>query len=256
MKFCKYVLGVSRNTPSCAVLGECGRVPLSVLYMSRCIKYWLKLVQVYSPNRYPKCCYDILYNLDLAGRHTWATDIKLLLYGIGFGYVWLSQGVGNIVTFICTLKQRLTDICMQDWSSEISYMSKLSSYQSFKYDLMPEPYLYCVNYFVYRRALSKLRCSNHRLAIEKQRGTIERRLRYCKYCVNINIEVIEDEYHFVMICPLYENIRQVYLSKFCTLRSPEKFIRLMSSKSDIVLNNLSKFVFIAFKIHNAFMGYE
>jgi len=255
IKFCKYVLGLSRNTPNCAVLGECGRVPLAVVYMSRCIKYWIKLVQVYNPNRYPKCCYDILFNLDSAGRHTWATNIKLLLYRLGFGHVWLSQGVGNINMFLCILKQRLTDINIQDWSTNISNMSKLSSYRTYKHDLVPEIYIYCVNYYHNRKALSKLRCSNHRLAIERLRGTIERKYRYCKYCLNLNIDVIEDEYHFVMICPLYENIRQLYLSRFCIIRSPEMFIRLMSSKSEIVLNNLSKFVFTAFNIHTNFMGF-
>ena len=43
IKFCKKLLMVGSNTSNDAVLGECGRYPLSVLYMTRCIKYWLKL---------------------------------------------------------------------------------------------------------------------------------------------------------------------------------------------------------------------
>jgi hypothetical protein len=68
VKFCKYVFGVARNTPNCAALGECGRLPLSVMYMTRCIKYWLPILQVYDGNRYPKCCYD-MFNKSLQIRY-------------------------------------------------------------------------------------------------------------------------------------------------------------------------------------------
>ena len=127
--FCKYVLGVARNTPNCAALGECGRLPLSVLYMTRCIKYWIRIIQLYNHARYPKCCYDILYQLDIhvAGRHTWATDVKNMLYRFGFGIVWLSQGAGNVELFLCMFKQRVSDISRQEWTSNITSLSKLDT---------------------------------------------------------------------------------------------------------------------------------
>ena len=51
VQFCKYFLGVSQQTANMIALGECGRLPLWVKYMSRCIKFWLKLFygQYYSP---------------------------------------------------------------------------------------------------------------------------------------------------------------------------------------------------------------
>ena len=85
----KYVMGVANF----ATFGECGRLPLSVMYMTLCIKYWLRIAQVYDGKRYPKCCYDILYQLGVADRHTWATGVKNMLYRFGFGHVWLSQGI-------------------------------------------------------------------------------------------------------------------------------------------------------------------
>ena len=63
----------------------------------------------------------------MAARHTWVTDIKLLLYRYGFGHVWLAQGVGNVDLFLCLFKQRLADIVMQDWSSKINNLSKLTT---------------------------------------------------------------------------------------------------------------------------------
>ena len=41
-KFCKHLLRVGNQTSNLAVLGECGRTPLYVEYITKCIKYWLK----------------------------------------------------------------------------------------------------------------------------------------------------------------------------------------------------------------------
>ena len=43
MRFCKYVLGIKRQTPNAAVYGELGRLPLAVLCRERCLKCWLKI---------------------------------------------------------------------------------------------------------------------------------------------------------------------------------------------------------------------
>ncbi len=257
IKFCKYILGVSRNTSNCAVLGECGRKPLYVLYMSKCIKYWLKLVQFYELSRYPKCCYTVLYELDIAGRHTWATDVKIILYRYGFGHVWLAQGVGNVDLFLCLFKQRLADIAMQDWSSEINSLSKLTTYCTFKTLLDSEIYLHCISFYQYRRALAKLRCSSHRLAIGRLRGVVDRPGRVCKYCLNLkNCSFIEDEYHFIIKCPLYETIRQTYISQYCIDRSPVNFVYILSSKSETVIKRLAMYTYYAFKLHSEFMAFS
>ena len=45
LRSCKFVLGVGQNAHTAAVLGECGRLPLSIQYQKRHIKYWLKLIK-------------------------------------------------------------------------------------------------------------------------------------------------------------------------------------------------------------------
>ena len=107
-KFCKYILCLPSHTSNVAVLGECGRLPLCVHYMYKCIKYWLKLVQSIE-NRYPKHLYNVLYNQNESGRTTWATKVKNVLYLSGFGYVWDNQSVGNAELFLSEFKQRLID---------------------------------------------------------------------------------------------------------------------------------------------------
>jgi hypothetical protein len=72
---CKRYLKLGRNTPSLMVLGECGRLPIYYNSLFRCIKYWTKLLRMPN-NRYPRKAYCMLYNLDIAQRHTWATSVK------------------------------------------------------------------------------------------------------------------------------------------------------------------------------------
>ena len=58
--------------------------------------------------------------------------------------------------------------------------------------------------------MTKLRLSNHNLMIEKGRhNKVEHQLRFCIFCPNC----IEDEYHFVMICPVYAMSRQKLLDE-------------------------------------------
>ena len=103
IKFCKYILKLPSSTPNVAVLGECGRYPIKVYSALHFLKYWCKLIQMES-SRLPKGCYKMIFKLDQMGRKTWATKVKELLFHTGFGFVWISQDVGDISEFIRVAK--------------------------------------------------------------------------------------------------------------------------------------------------------
>ena len=90
------------------VLGECGRVPIAITYMTHCLKYWIRLLHM-EQHTYPKQCYEMSKSLDSIGRVTWATYVKLMLFTYGFGYVWISQTVGSPKLFIHLFTQRVKD---------------------------------------------------------------------------------------------------------------------------------------------------
>ena len=151
--------------------------------------------------RYPNKCYKMLRNLDESGRITWASKVKNLLFRNGFGYVWHVEDVGDQTLFMKTDKQRLIDCSKQDWSTVIAESGKTRHYRF----IMPE--LKVANYINYdiplkfRIFLSKLRFSVHNLNVEtgRHRGVIyEQRL-----CMLYDKLEIEDEFHFVLSCPLY-----------------------------------------------------
>ena len=69
-----------------------------------------------------------------------------------------------------------------------------------------------------------------KLAIERLRGTVDREFRFCKYCVNNGQNVIEDEYHLLTVCPLYNVVRNVYLSNHLH-QNNVSFNNVMSSQN-------------------------
>jgi len=54
-----------------------------------------------------------LVSLDSDGKCIWVTKLRLLLHETVFGYVWLTQGVGDEQDY--SNLQRLTDIHFHDW---------------------------------------------------------------------------------------------------------------------------------------------
>ena len=176
------------------------------------IKYWLKLLRM-PDSRYPKACYTMLFNLDQQGRTTWATHVRLLLYRYNFSEVWDAQGVGNVVLFLREFSDRVKQVYSIEWEQNIAQSSKLYLFRSLKSSgINREQYLYSVTIRKYRSGLAKLLCSAHDLRIEKGRHTGELVAdRVCKLClISGDHYVLDDEYHFLMCCPKYSDLREVY----------------------------------------------
>ena len=91
--------------------------------------------------RYPKNCYKMLKMLDEAGKQTWGSKVRSLLYKCGFGYVWVAQEVGTVNAFKEQFKLRLTDCMKQTWHSDINESPRCDSYIEFKTLLNVETYI-------------------------------------------------------------------------------------------------------------------
>ena len=127
---------------------------------------------------------------------------------IGLGELWMKVHYADI-GIINMIRQRLKDIELQRWLSEINQQSnKMRTYRLFKMmdNYKCEDYLHQVTNTRHRIALTKLRLSNHKLAIETGRYS---RLfkkpaeRICAVCQ----KEMENEYHFLNICPAYQEKR-------------------------------------------------
>ena len=123
---------------------------------------------------------------------------------------YADMGIVNMI------RQRLEDIELQGWLSEINNDTSKDAYQSNKmrtYRLFKtidnykcEDYLHQVTNTQHRIALTKLRLSNHKLAIETRRYSRPFKKPAERICPICKIEM-EDEYHFLNIRPAYQEKR-------------------------------------------------
>ena len=249
LKFCKQILCVKTSTCSAGVYGELGRYPLYINRYVRIIKFWCKVIN--SSNAIVKHLYRMLLEKCNAGVKNWASNVKALLDVYGFSYIWNGQETMNLICFPTVFKNRVLDVFVQSWHSSVDVSNTLCTYSTFKsafeyehnLDVLPKSL---------RIALSRLRLSSHPLLIETGRygnNRTERRLRLCTFC---NTGDIEDEFHFIVICPLYTDIRKIYIDRYYYKKpSVFKFTELMNSSDDVKLLKLGKFIFKAFSIRQA-----
>ena len=95
-----------------------------------------------------------------------------------------------------------------------------------------------------RVALTKLRLGSHNLFVERGRWNNTNYLeRKCLLCNDI-----EDEYHFVIICTKYFDLRVKYIPKiYYTRPSMYKLLKLVNSDDYTLLKKLGLFLHHAFK---------
>ena len=246
-KFCRQQLGVGSKSPAPALRGECGQYSLYTYCYIRCIKYWAKLVHLDS-NNLLKSCYDMLFRQCQAGRSNWASDIKNILYRFGFGYIWEAQSLDDRNDFFSKFRQRVLDCNIQEWQEKMVEMSKLRTLSLFKTNFCPESYLCLHIPYRLRSSLAKLRIGNHVLEIEQGRHqNLPVNQRICKLCASIDENYVEDEYHVILQCPFYDELRTIYLDIKQKPVNLHTFISTMSAQNNELVM-LASFVGNMFKV--------
>ena len=131
------------------------------------------------------------------------------------GYFW-TKAHENDIGILNIIKKRLKDIELQRWLSDLNndvrkdanQKNKLRTFRKFKtienYEC--EDYLRQVTNVQHRITLTKLFLSNHKLAIEAGRYVRpykKQEERICPICK----KDVEDEIHFLTLCPAYQEKR-------------------------------------------------
>ena len=111
----------------------------------------------------------------------------------------------KVLVKVC--KSKLKAKFVEEWNTlrlNLDSSSKLRFYKTFKETFGRESYLDVVPDLQMRKVISKFRCSDHPLEIEKGRHkklSVEERI--CKLCRTD----VETEMHFLKSCPIYDKIR-------------------------------------------------
>lgn len=222
-KFCKWLLNVKMTTNTLSLYSELGRFPLYINRYVRIVKHWLKLYGRKSDN----CIIDIIVKtqrqeLDYNDKIVnWSSKVRDILQNAGFAVVWTFPESVDIDVFIPLFHTRLRDIYILQNGKQVC--TSLSLYRQLKTSFIRSDYLNNVEIPKYRNVIAKLRLNSHNLKIESGRHrSIERNLRLCTLC---NTNDLEDEYHFVLVCPFYNDYRKVYIQRYFRIRpSMYKFI--------------------------------
>ena len=253
-KFCKYILNVKQSTNNYALYSELGRYPLQIERRVSIVKYWFNLIRKSDQN----CIINSVYNEMKSRIPTdtrniyWLTKLKLLLESNGFAEVWMYPDSVNVNAFISVLKTRLIDNFLVEMRNGLTLSTSMVLYKELCQNFEISPYLLTIHNRKHRNSLAKLRLSSYQLQVETGRHTgVERRNRKCTFCTTSDIE---DEYHFVLICPIYQQLRTQYISRYYH-RQPSmlKFVQLLKSSGSTV-RRLSAFIAKAFEVRNSVLN--
>ena len=255
----KQILGISRKTTNLSVLLELGKYPITVNMKYQAIKYFTRFPSL-SKERLLYETYAEVIKTHSTGEQIFVTYVIDLLNNLGLSIIWRDQlSREGSCPHQHTHKEiltRLTDIFSQNAFDHIQNTNsgKLKFLRSMKNTYNCEMCLK-INNFENRRALTKLRTSNHRLAIETGGWTkIERENLLCKQCTQ---NEVEDEIHFLFKCQKYTDERlltfqfiksQCNVDLFYEKQQIENLKLLFISDHLSSLNTLGKFVKNSFKI--------
>ena len=150
-----------------------------------------------------------------------------------------------------TLVQRMTDQYNQASFGTINSSSKLKVLSRLKDSPGRESYLREVEISKHRIALTRFRLCSHSLEIERGRyQDLNRQERLCHYCKTRGKDEVEDEGHFLISCPLYNELRERFLPQNIVnhniLSREDKITQILSDELNI--KSVAKFIHQAFEI--------
>jgi hypothetical protein len=202
LKFLKHILNVKSCTSNCIVYGETGTMPLSIEIKSRIVSFWAKLV---CPSQEKLCnnIYALLLSyfkysdVNLNHNFQWINELKNIFVTCGMNNIWDTHDFPNIKWLTLTVKQKLKDVFLNDWYSNLENASSCKNYRLFKDKFGFEDYLIKTsnNYLKY---IIKFRTRNHKFPIET--GQWNRTPLNERKCTLCNL-TIGDEYHYLLECP-------------------------------------------------------
>ena len=194
-KFLKFVLGLNKSCPTLSLMGETGEIPLIFKGYRLMIKYWYRINNLPGDTLVKKA---LLENIEI--RTNWILTVEKLL-----GCFKLTDSLNSLDILDRSIKSNMQKCYVKFWESKIkSSLGRLEYYKTVKINLTRERYLDELN-FEERKNISKLRCSDHELEINKGRHkNIPREQRLCKLCSE---EAVENEEHFLFKCSFYNSIK-------------------------------------------------
>ena len=252
LKFSKEILEiytkVNMRTTNCMVYGETGRTPLKIFIQTRMVCFWHKV----STGLNTKLSYRLLYLLNKLNAQTnseqtnspslWLKKIEQILTSCDMRNVWLNPKSYKPIQLKKEITQKLLTSEKQTWLNNVATKSSCRTYKTFKKELNLEKYL-LLSDSADRINICKFRCRNTKIPVAIL-GYADRYIDYVdRKCTLCNLEEIGDEFHYTLICPVFQQQRQIYLeSQYLIDPDRDKFSELIQSQNLSTLRKLAKFI--------------
>lgn len=177
LKFLKYLLGLKSTTATCIVYGETGDKPLHIDIETRIISYWSKLL-LPENNKLASSIYkcvlsNLIHTPNLArSRFSWLKNVQNILIKCGLNNVWDTNNYPNCKWLTETVKQKLSDLFLNEWFSDLEQSGKCRNYKLFKTEFKYEKYLIYTNPKQLKYMI-KLRTRNNSYQSKQVAGTTQ-----------------------------------------------------------------------------------
>ena len=242
-KFCKDLLGVQIRTINTGVLLELGQMPLSIYGKKNCTKNWDRICRDENANEL------LLLSCKEDLENDWKFSVKTYFSNIDL--IFPDTPTPDEQAPSVQVFNRERDMFQEAVTNEIQNSSKLKTLSTLKDNFACEDYLLSVPNIANRTALTKFRLSNHNLMIEK--GRYENMLlcdRSCPFCP----DQVESEFHFLIKCPVYTELRRKLLDDVRTVvlgfyyPQDEHFLFWFLLKNPLIANTTGNFIRLSMEL--------
>jgi hypothetical protein len=198
----RYFLGVHRYTPIASMLGDMGWFPLYIYQFLAVARYWNRLINM-NCTRLTKAIFEEDYRRN---SRNWSARLSDIL--IEHGCYEYFERKEQIV--LPDFQRLLKESYIMKWRNIVQSKPKLRTYNQIKDSFETEEYVKYINNRSERSILAQFRCGILPLELETGRyRNIDVNNRFCFHCTNL----VEDEIHFALVCPLYNAERQLLIDE-------------------------------------------
>ena len=194
-KLLKFLLGVSKICHNVAIYGDTGEVPVSLKGFRLMLNYWRRLTTLPEGSLAKKA---LIENANI--RTNWIITIEKLLRCLKL------LGIPS-KKFKDTSRLAVSSYFEDGWKNRLinEDISRLTTYKTLNSDFALPGHLGLP--YRLRKVISRIRCSNHSLEIERGRHTNPKTPRENRLCRLCDGRDVEDEGHFLLNCPIFTELR-------------------------------------------------
>ena len=226
LKFCKFVMGLSKQAVNIAARAELAQYPLDVFIKAQVLKYFARISKdENNPLIYDAFC--LSKSLHSKGIYTWYTFVENICNSNNIKLEELE--VVNFRKEKFNISKKINRHLKEEYEKKffeklqsLNEKSKIFLYSRIKTKYDIDEY-YLKTTFENRKNVTKMKISDHYLEVERGRyKRIKREDRICQFC---DLREIDDENHFFFSCSKNSVLRNNFITNIKNANLENKYFK-------------------------------